>query len=137
MAESAKPSVQSRVMDLDQVSLENVLKNADKMVVVEFYMRGCEVCQQMIPIYEKMAEEMAETAVFIRVDADLNIALSVSLAISATPTFLFFCRMRPIGAWVGFICDTVLRNTINYMNEHRNECINKSTPVHYEMSGYS
>jgi thioredoxin-like negative regulator of GroEL len=135
MAETKEPSTKSKVLELDQTSLESILKNADKMVVVEFYMKTCDVCQHMAPIYEQMAQEMAEVAIFARLDAELNVALTVRLAISATPTFLFFCRMRPIGAWVGFISDTVLRTTINYMNQHRNECIKNSTPISYEVSG--
>jgi hypothetical protein len=41
-----------------------------------------------------------------------------------------------VGELVGAINTTILRNTIKDLIRHRNECVNKSTRISYEMDGY-
>jgi thioredoxin-like negative regulator of GroEL len=113
-----------------------VIKESEKLVIVEFYSKNCGQCQAIAPVYQELSEEMREFANFTQVDVMKNTQLSQQMGVMATPTFKFFCAGRGIGEIVGAINATLLRNTIKDMVRHKNECITKSTPINYEMDGY-
>ena len=63
------------IMELDHRSFREIVERTDKLVRVEFYMPGCEVCQAMAPIYRQISEELSDLATFARVDAENNLVL--------------------------------------------------------------
>ena len=48
------------VLELDHQSFQHLVNNTDKLVIVEFYLDNCEVCQAMEPVYESLAHELSE-----------------------------------------------------------------------------
>ncbi len=125
----------SKVKELGSSSFSEFV-DTDELAVVEFYLPECPHCQQVAPIYDEVSEEMGDKARFAKVNLRNNKGLGAKFGISGTPTFKFFCRRRNIGEHVGFINETILRNTIKDFLIHRRECIKGSTPVDYEMDIY-
>lgn len=117
------------VTELDAESIEPLLGTATGMVVVESYSPDCPVCQTIAPIITEMAKEMIEKVVFSRLDTDAFPEISTHLGVLATPTFIFFCGGRPVGAWVRFASEAAMRDTIEDLNRHKEACIRTSTPL--------
>lgn len=124
------------IRELNTVEFADVIKESEKLVIVEFYSDTCASCKAIAPTYRKLSEELVDYALFTRVNVVPNVQLSQEMGVMGTPTFKFFCAGRSIGEIVGAINATILRNTIKDFLRHKNECISKSTPINYEMDGY-
>lgn len=124
----------SGVVELDRLSMEKMLRDAEKVVIVEFYTTGCPICQQLAPMYEQLSREM-DNAVFARIDAEANIDIALQYGVLATPTFKFFCGSRFLGEIVGDTNATIMRNTVRDLIRHKS-CPSGSRNVSYEMDGY-
>ena len=124
------------VMELDQMSFQQLVSATDKLIIVEFYLPDCPVCQAMDPVYESLSHELSEEAVFGKIDAQVNLDLALQYGVVGTPTFKLFCRDRFLGEIVGETNATVLRNTIKDMIRHQSACAIRSKKQTYEMDGY-
>jgi thioredoxin-like negative regulator of GroEL len=124
------------IKKIDSNDFAEVIKESDRLVIIEFYSDNCSQCRAIAPVYSDLSRELKDYALFTQLDVVSNIQLSQELGVMGTPTFKFFCAGRAIGEIVGAINATILRNTIKDMVRHKNECITKSTPINYEMDGY-
>ncbi len=126
----------SEIKELDESKFDDILKNSDKLVIVEFYNTTCPNCQAIAPVYEELSEELHKEALFTKINAMQNTNIASRFGILSVPTFKFFCKDRPIGELVGALHATVIRNTIKDLIRHKNECALKSTRLVFEMDGY-
>ena len=126
----------ARVIDVDEHTFLNMSGKIDKLIVLEFWSPTCSVCRDVAPIYEAVSQEMSGEALFCRLNTQTNGTLPESLGVTATPTFMFFCRDRQIGAIVGSVNQTALRNTIRDAIRHKEECASGSRKIVYEQDGY-
>jgi thioredoxin len=124
------------VLDLDHQSFQQLVNNTDKLVIVEFYLDNCEICQAMEPVYQQLAHELSEEAVFAKVDAQANLDMALQYGVVGTPTFKLFCRDKFLGEIIGETNATVLRNTIKDMIRHQAACALRSRKISYEQDGY-
>jgi len=92
------------------------------MLVLEFYSPHCSICAQAEPVLEAMAAEKKGEVTFARISTDESVEIAVKLGVVATPTFLFFCGSRAVGAWVGYISEAALRDAIESMSRYRGDC---------------
>jgi thioredoxin 1 len=124
------------VIELDDNSFDDTVNESDKLIIVEFYTTTCPNCRAIAPVYSKMSQELEKEAVFAKINVEVNTKIATRFGIMGVPTFKFFCKNQPIGGIVGSINSTMLRNTIKDYVKHRLECVNKSTPMVFEMDGY-
>jgi len=125
-----------KIIELDAEGLNEVM-GGEKLVVVEFFSRTCPNCQSMAPVFSKIAAELGAEAVFGTVDVQEHTSHAFTFAVMSVPTFMFFCRGRPVSSVVGALNETLLRNAIRDALAHREECVTRSTPVSYDMDGYA
>jgi thiol-disulfide isomerase/thioredoxin len=130
------PILSKGVVELDHLSFQQLMGSTDKLVIVEFYLTDCPVCQAMEPVYEALSEELAEEAVFGKIDAQVNLDLALQYGVVGTPTYKLFCKDKFLGEIVGETNATVLRNTIRDMIRHQAACSLRSKKVNYELDGY-
>jgi thioredoxin reductase (NADPH) len=78
-------------------------------VVVDFYSDGCGPCRMMAPIFKKVAKEMADKAVFVKIDTNAQYELSSRYRIQSLPTFAWFLGGSKIQQEVGGIGEGPLR----------------------------
>ena len=126
----------TEIKKIDSKNFADIIKESEKLVIVQFYSDSCAQCKAIAPAYTELSKELKEYALFTKLDIVPNAHLSQELGVFGTPTFKFFCAGRTIGEIVGAINATILRNTIKDMVRHKNECLTKSTPINYEMDGY-
>jgi len=58
--------------------------------VVEFWMPGCPACAKLSPVYAELAEELAERANLIGLEARQNMAISQKYGVRGVPTVIVF-----------------------------------------------
>lgn len=107
------------VQEVDQFSLEKLLGSARKVVVVDFYLPGCPICQELESVLEELSREMAEEAAFTLVNAEDNLDLALQYGVLVTPTIKIFCRGRFLGEIVGSADATIIRDTVRDAIRHR------------------
>ena len=74
-----------------KADFDKVLADAgDKLVCVDFTATWCGPCKMIGPIFEQIAGETGDKAVFIKVDVDENDETSQACGISCMPTFQFY-----------------------------------------------
>jgi len=83
-------------------------------VVVDFYSDSCGPCRMMAPIFQKMAKEMKDKAVFVKVDTNAQYEVSSKFGIRSLPTFMYFVGdpRRPINEEKGGIGEQRLRQSV-------------------------
>lgn len=80
-----------------------------KLVVVDCYAPWCPPCQQMAPIFERLATNGEyPDAVFIKINMDQVPSLKSELSVWALPTFCFFKNGIKVGSFMG-ANETLLR----------------------------
>jgi len=122
------------ISDVGPAEFDALMKNRDKLLVVEFYTTTCPVCRAMAPVYQAVADDLAGKADFVKIDAHLNTSLSARFGVMGVPAFKFFCNGKEIGSIVGQTNATALGNTVKDFIRHGPGC--RSTAIFHEMDGY-
>jgi len=88
----------SRVITIasDEQFTPEVLKAADKLVVVDFHATWCGPCKQVAPVYEMLSNKFTNI-VFLKVDVDVCKETSEKFRIEAMPTFCFIRSQKVLG----------------------------------------
>jgi thioredoxin 1 len=82
-------------------TFEEVVLNADKPVIVDFWAAWCGPCRMVAPELERIAEKYAGSIDVVKMDVDANPAVSQALQIMTLPTIAFFRPGQPPMAVVG------------------------------------
>ena len=75
---------------INSENFDEVVLNADKPVVVDFFATWCGPCSQMAPILESFAEEFDGKYVVGKIDVDENQELAGEYNIMSIPTIKIF-----------------------------------------------
>jgi thioredoxin 1 len=129
-------TIEKGVRELEPWSFQELVGRSEKLIIVEFYMRGCEVCQAMAPIYEQPSHELAEHAVFYLADAETHINLALRYGVTGTPTLKLFRKDKFLGEIVGETNATVLKNTIKDLIRHQLPCSARAPRMIFELNKY-
>jgi thioredoxin len=62
----------------------------DGLVLVDFYADWCPPCRRLAPLLERFAEENAGTLKVVKVDSDVDSALSDQYVVRTIPTVIAF-----------------------------------------------
>lgn len=68
----------------------DALVSEGKTVVCDFWATWCGPCRMLAPVMEKLSEELADRATFVKVDVDENGDLAASLGIYSIPNVMIF-----------------------------------------------
>ncbi|RWS17074.1 thioredoxin-1-like protein [Dinothrombium tinctorium] len=86
----------------DQADFNAKLEEAgSKLVVVDFFATWCGPCKAIAPCIEKLAEQLKDSVVFLKVDVDENESIATEYKITAMPTFKFFKNKTEIDEFSG------------------------------------
>lgn len=88
-------------------------KAVNRPVVIDFYATWCGPCHTYKPIFDKIAEEYANKATFIRVDVDKCRDLAEKYNITSIPTTIILTPDGKTYTSVGLMNEARLRNSIN------------------------
>ncbi|MDD4358437.1 MAG: thioredoxin [Candidatus Pacebacteria bacterium] len=88
--------------NLTDQNFEDVVLNADKPVIVDFWAEWCPPCKKLGPVIEKVAEEYKDKVYVYKVNVDDNPILGQTFSIEVIPTVILFKGQDAISGFVGF-----------------------------------
>lgn len=91
------------ILHLNNDNFDEVLSNADKPVIVDFWATWCGPCRMFAPILEQAAALLDGKAVIAKVDIDESQTLAVRYGVMSVPTLVVFRDGQEINRSVGVI----------------------------------
>src|ERR1044072_9843039 len=92
----------AEIKHVTDATFEELVINAERPVVVDFWAAWCGPCKLVAPEMEKLAEKYEGAIDIVKVDVDANPGLSRAFNIMSIPTIAFFAPgKQPMGV-VGF-----------------------------------
>lgn len=85
---------------------------AEGRVLVEFYATWCGNCRRMAPVLDRLAEELAAEAGFVKVNAEEAPGLVAEYGVTSTPTLIVFDRGAPGARLVGAQSERAVRDLV-------------------------
>jgi thioredoxin 1 len=76
-------------LEITDANFEELVTNADKPVMIDFWAVWCGPCRMIAPIVEEMSKEYEGKAVIGKVDVDSNPGVATKYGIRNIPTVLF------------------------------------------------
>ncbi|TCD01527.1 thioredoxin domain-containing protein [Pedobacter psychroterrae] len=113
-AKSMPETKDATAIDTKGLSLAQyeALLRSDKMVLVDFYADWCAPCKEMKPYLDKIAIDMANNVVLVRIDADANTELCKALKIDALPVLKLYKNKKMVWDNLGFIDEASVRKQL-------------------------
>ncbi|KAL2467916.1 Thioredoxin Y1 [Forsythia ovata] len=82
-------------------TFEDLLENADKPVLVDFYATWCGPCQFMVPVLEQVSDSMRDKIQVVKIDTEKYPIIADKYKIQALPTFILFKDGKPFDRFEG------------------------------------
>jgi len=82
--------------DVTAAELEDLLRREERLVLVEFWTRGCEPCRELRRRLRQLAERHADVCIVVAVDADEQPEAVDRHAVRVFPTLAFFKHGREL-----------------------------------------
>jgi len=90
-------------VEITDANFETVVKNSDKVVLVDFWAEWCGPCRIVGPIVEELAKEYNGKAVIGKLNVDNNPNVSMEFGVRNIPTILFFKGGKLVDKQVGAV----------------------------------
>ena len=82
-------------------NFEEVVLNADKPVLIDFWAVWCGPCRMQSPIIEELADELEGSAVIAKLNVDDNPAIAARFSVMSIPTLIFMKDGKIVGRRTG------------------------------------
>jgi len=101
----AKPSIlrDGQVNELTDANFRQVMSEADKPVLVDFWAEWCAPCKMMAPVIHQLAAEYAGKAYMAKLNVDHNPGTATRYRVMSIPNFIVFRGGQPAGQTVGAV----------------------------------
>lgn len=84
------------VSNLNQLALNNLIKNCPLPVVIDFWAPWCGPCRMFAPTFAKIAKEMRSDMVFVKVNTEENPNLAAQFSIRGIPSLIMFSHGKEL-----------------------------------------
>ncbi|HSO89072.1 MAG TPA: thioredoxin [Draconibacterium sp.] len=100
-------------IEITDANFEDLVVNADKPVMIDFWAVWCGPCRMIAPIVEEMSHEYEGKAVIGKVDVDSNPNVAMKYGIRNIPTVLFVKDGQVVDKQVGAAPKTAFTAKLN------------------------
>jgi len=91
------------ITDIDDLTFESEVLQADGAVLVDFGAEWCHPCKQLDPIVEEIAVELADKLKVTKLDIDHNVDTTMKWGVMGVPTLILFVKGEPVERLTGFV----------------------------------
>lgn len=98
---------------ITDANFEELVKNSDKPVLVDFWAEWCGPCKMIGPLVEELATDYEGRAVVGKVNVDENPNISMEFGIRSIPTLLVFKGGQIVDRHVGTAPKDVLAKKLD------------------------
>lgn len=92
---------------------EEILKNSDKLVIIDFFADWCMPCQMLTPVLSELDKKYNNLEIY-KINVDESQTASMIYGINAVPTMLFFKNGKEVERKVGL---ETIENLSNIVEE--------------------
>ena len=124
------------LVEVSDLLWERVVEKSEKPVAVMFYSSTCPYCRIIEPYFIQYAQEFKDTVLFARLNILTSMWTAERYGVRGTPTFMFFCKGRPVVEVVGAVFPAILKKMVEDLLVHGKECAGRATEINYEITGY-
>ena len=89
------------MLNFTDENFDKEISEAEKLVLVDFWMDGCGPCVLLSPIMKKLAGEFSERIIFAKANFDEAPITTQKYGINAAPTVILFRKGKPMSGFVG------------------------------------
>ena len=105
----------SKIQELTSETFDAAIKK-EGLALVDFWAAWCGPCRMMAPVIDEIADEMADSVTFAKVDVDENTLLAMNYRVSSIPAFVLFKNGEAVDKIIGAvpkdrIVDMIKRNS--------------------------
>jgi thioredoxin-like negative regulator of GroEL len=125
------------LIEVTDQSWEQTVEKSPVPVLVMFYSLSCPYCRSMEPYVRQYAQEYAGAVAFARLDISASQWTAERYGVRSTPTFKFFCNGRPVSELVGAVYPALLRRMVDEGVRNGKDCLEHSTSIDYDITGYA
>ncbi len=90
-------------LEITDANFDELVLNADKPVMVDFWAAWCGPCRMVGPLVEEISKEYEGKAIVGKVDVDQNPGISAKFGIRNIPTILFLKNGEIVDKSVGAV----------------------------------
>ena len=91
----------SNVIEVTQSNFREVVVEADKPVIVDFWAEWCGPCKKLSPVLDELSEELGDAVTIAKVNVDEERTLGAMFQIMSIPSVLFFKGGEKVDEFVG------------------------------------
>jgi thioredoxin 1 len=115
---------------LTDENFKKEISGTDKMVLVDFFATWCEPCTMLAPILEKIAEDLNEKIVLMKINIDDAPKTAGEFEVEKIPTVILFKNGNPISGFVGLAQESSIKEWIedalkNLSNQNSEQNVDK------------
>ena len=103
----------AQLIDVTDETFDAEIKQADTLVVAEFYTRTCPVCKKLMPVLEQLADDYGGKVRFVKLDVANAAEQAQSFAIFSAPTILFLKSGKEVARSAGYADNKKLAGMID------------------------
>ena len=97
------------MLNFTDENFDKEISEAEKLVLVDFWMDGCGPCVLLSPIMKKLAGEFSDRVIFAKANFDQIPATLQKYGIAAAPTVILFEGGEPVSGFVGLRQESEIR----------------------------
>ena len=102
---------------LTDENFEKEITSTDKLVLVDFFATWCEPCSMLAPILEKVAEDLKEKVVLMKVNLDDAPKTAGKFGVEKIPTVVLFKDGNPISGFVGVMQEAAIKEWLENVSK--------------------
>lgn len=105
------------IVEADRETFYERIEEADTPVVVEFRADWCDVCKELDPVVEEIADEYEGTLEFLTVDIDESGRLANELHVPDVPTFIAYFRGNSLKRISGDVASDDIEAIVDFLTD--------------------